>query len=281
MNIIVKSLYIEGDNTEEINGLYLFKSILNIVDNIEEADIIYFTSLIDNNNKIKLLHYTLNKRYKNKKIILGPNIEKNPENFYNTLKNVHNNLFINLICDWNINKWNNYKNIPFVKIPMPIDTNKYNISNNSNKNYCFIYIKNRNNEDYNYIIDLFNQTNYILHILNDNNSDEEYINILNNSKFGIWVSNEEIQNIRLLQALSCNIPIIVNDINDDINDINDKTSIPYWDYKNNNTGLVYKNKNDFEQTVRKFMININNFRPRDYIINNFTPEIIFDKYFIF
>lgn len=60
MNIIGKSIYIENNNSEESNGLYLFKSLLNIVDNIDEADIVYFTSLSENNNKVKLLHYTFN-----------------------------------------------------------------------------------------------------------------------------------------------------------------------------------------------------------------------------
>lgn len=86
--------------------------------------------------------------------------------------------------------------------------------------------------------------------------------------FGVWIGDEEIQNIRLLQALSCNIPMIINDNID-------KTSVPYW---SNDAGIIYKDNNNFQETVRQFMVNIKNYKPREYIINNFTSEAISENY---
>lgn len=285
-------IYIEIDNNnlldneqEEYNGLCLLnkKGCFNITDNFNDANIIYYLS-INENNKIKMIHNIFNVKNKNKLFILGPNIDKFPSTYFKTLKNIYNNVFINLTSDWNINLWKNiynYNNIPLIKLPIPIDSEKFNNNNRNITRTCFIYINNnRKHEDYYDIIELFAQLEIEVIYINKSilNDEEQFINIIKKCLFGLWIGIEEIQNIKILQILSYNIPMMIYDIeNIDIQNHTNiySTSIPYWD---NKCGEIFYNKNDFPNCIRTFLPNIKNYTPRQYILDNFTEEIIFNNY---
>lgn len=277
---MVKNIYFEDDNTNDTNGIKLLvnKKKFNRVDNIEIADIVYFSILDGNNAKMKTLHYLFNNKYKNIKFIFGPNIEKTPGQFSTVLKNNNKNVYINLVSNWNKELWKrmNYNNVPLVTLPSPIDVGKFKENKNVIKNACFIYIKNRKEEDSNYIIKLLADTKYNIIIIKDedNITDEKFIEILNSCVFGIWIGDEELQNYRLLQALSCNVPLLVNDINDKYDN---RTSVPYW--IDGMCGLKYNKREDFEKSIENFMIDIKGYQPRQYILDNFTETNIYNNYY--
>jgi hypothetical protein len=277
---MIKNIYFEDDDTFEINGLKMLvdKGKFNRVDNIEISDIVYFSLFENDNIKMKKLHYIFNNKYKHIKFIFGSNIEKLPSHFSNTIKNTNKNVYINLLSNWNKELWKrmNYNNVPLITLPSPIDIKKFKENKDIKKNSCFIYIKNRNEEDSKYIIELLIQTKYNVIIIKheDNITDDRYIEILNSCVFGIWIGDEELQNHRLLQALSCNVPLIVNDID---NKYDNKTSVPYW--LDGICGLKYNKKEDFEKTVRNFMTDIMHYEPRQYILDNFTETYIYNNFY--
>ena len=48
------------------------------------------------------------------------------------------------------------------------------------------------------------------------------------------------------------------------------TSIPYWDHR---CGECFYNKEDLDKTFNLFISKLNNYRPREYILENLTYEI--------
>ena len=90
--------------------------------------------------------------------------------------------------------------------------------------------------------------------------DKEFINILNNTKYAIWLSAHETINIHLLETLSCNIPIFVWDVTKMSQELNypyiyekiknKVTSIPYWDSR---CGTVILKKEELISKLKEFL----------------------------
>jgi hypothetical protein len=106
-------------------------------------------------------------------------------------------------------------------------------------------------------------------------SENDYLNFLQKSKFGIWIGRHESQGFALEEALSCNIPLLIWDVTS----MNQEegyhypeykcTSIPYWDHR---CGEVFYNDFEFISTFQKFYNKIHTYSPREYILQNLTID---------
>jgi len=223
-------------------------------------------------------------KYPNTKFIFGPHFSVFPDDKLNTIKG--KNSVFNLLSDWVVKFWSEpyYNlNLKFVKFPFGVDTNKFNkIKPNSDRNEIFVYFKTRNPNELEIVQNFLNSKNinYRLFSYQNRYSENEYLNYLQNSKYGIWIGRHESQGFGLQEALSCDVPLLVWDVKsmnqeygynyDDI----PATCIPYWEER---CGEVFYGSADLEKTYNKFINNIEHYKPREFILENLSMEVCENK----
>lgn len=231
------------------------------------------------------------KKYQNKKFIFGPQFSVFPVmNQINLINNVNSTYII--LSDWVKNIWEkkiklSLDTIPllmtFSHIPFGVDTNRFSPKNNEKKN-IFIYFKRRNPEELNYVcnfLDNIGEKTYKIFDYVKKYSENEYIDYLQNSKYGIWIGSHESQGFALQEALSCDVPLLVWNVTsmkqefkstyDDI----PATSIPYWD---NRCGEYFTKQEEFLDIYKKFITNLDNYKPRDYVLENLSFDVCKQKF---
>jgi len=219
-------------------------------------------------------------KYPNTKFIFGPQFFVFPNDTLNLVKG--KNAVFNLLSDWVIDFWNNYQicqDMNFVKIPFGVDTYRFNeIKQLNQRNKVFIYYKSRIPDEFYFVTNYLNSINveYKFFSYNSRYDENDYINYLHESKYGIWIGCHESQGFALQEALSCNVPLLVWNIRSmnqeygcNYIDI-PATTTPYWDER---CGEFFYDSNNFEDVFNKFIFNIENYRPREYILENLSMEI--------
>lgn len=244
----------------------------NNFDNIklDDFDIVYSPSQPINVNK-----------YPNTKFIFGPHFSVFPErNHMDMIRG------INSVCiqpsEWPCEFWRENilcKNIRVEALPFRVNTEKFNeIKYLKDRENVFIYFKRRNPNELNSVYDFLIKNGYEPKIFNykETYDEGEYIDYLHNSKFGVWIGSHESQGFALEEALSCNVPLLVWNVTSmnqefGINYPDIKaTSIPYWDSR---CGEYFTDITQLEPTYNNFISKLDNYMPRQYILDNLTSEI--------
>jgi len=121
-------------------------------------------------------------------------------------------------------------------------------------------------------------------------SEQEYLDYVSKSLFGIWVGSHESQGFAFQEALSCNCPLFVFDVksmkdecfgdfypwkNREIsNNVLEATSASYWD---DSCGIKINDYNNIEVEFNNFINNFNNYKPRNFILNNLIVNIFINN----
>ena len=92
-------------------------------------------------------------------------------------------------------------------------------------------------------------------------SQGELIDSYRKSKFILIPNKVDASPRVLVEALCCNIPILVNN-----------NLLGGWKYVNNNTGAFFNDENDIDKGIKYILDNNNNFTPRKYYIENYGKE---------
>ena len=220
-------------------------------------------------------------KYPNTKFLFGPHFSVFPEPIHMKLIEGNNSIYI-FPSEWTKEFWKNFNICDKIRmecVPFAVDVNKFTpLKNIYEKNSIFVYYKSRKPEELQQIINFLSQTNFNLNIKifeYSKYSEEEYLNYLHNSKFGIWVGGYESQGFALEEALSCDIPLLVWNMTSmnqyygyNHPDI-PSTTIPYWD---NRCGEFFNSISDLKPTFDKFITNLQNYKPREYILENLSIE---------
>ncbi len=249
---------------------------LELVNSIEDADIIYSSDVPLDSTK-----------YRNKKFIFGPQFSIFPEQSFFNLNNKYNNTVYIVPSLWTkeffIEFGANKSNVEILQTPFPVDINKFS-PQNLMKDKIFIYFKNRNQKDLKYITKFLESKNINPIVFEYSKySEENYIKTLHESLYGIWISGSESQGFALQEALSTNIPLIVWNVNNfsqnyGYNDTNVKTpvtSLPYW---SDICGEIFYTEDEFLTKYETFILNLNKYQPRKYILDNLDVENCYNKY---
>jgi hypothetical protein len=274
----MKILYINiGMHGKNHNALMSYKNItfyvINNIDfnniNLNDFDCVYSPSLPIN---VSL--------YPNTKFIFGPHFSVFPDSNLNIIKG--KNVVYNLLSDWVFNCWEKSSicnNLRLVKLPFSVETNKFNeIKPIKDRNYVFIYCKRRDPNEINLIKNFLNDRNINYKIFDylQKYNEFDYINYLQNSKFGVWLDAHESQGFALQEALSCNVPLFVWNIKSmkqeygsSYNDI-PATTIPYWDER---CGEFFYTSNELEEKYNLFLSKLETYKPREYILENLSMEV--------
>ena len=220
--------------------------------------------------------------YPSKKFIFGPHFSVFPDNKINIINNKHNNAIYIHPSKWAADVWINMgvKHIPVKFMPFAINTKIFAPSSHeseTNRNSVFIYFKGRKIDELNFLKKILNQKNieYKIFDYRSKYPEEEYINYLKKSKYGIWLGRHESQGFALEEALSTNIPLLVWDVTS----MNQEegynypdifgTVIPYWDDR---CGEFFYEKKDFECKYVEFINKLNTYEPRQFILENLSVK---------
>ena len=229
-----------------------------------------------------------------KRIIYGPQNFLFPnEPWTYTIEPAFERSIYTCLSDWIQHLYSGIGTIcmPVKPLPFPIDVEKFNM-NNLEKTYdCFIYFKNRLKEDLQFIETILQYMNLTYTIVSYGKYNEnDYISILNKSKFGIWLGAHESQGFALQEALSMNVPLIVcnvRSLNDEINGEGNHsyieykgrfdlsaTSCPYFDER---CGTIIYDLNDLVTNIEHMKHNYTTYQSRNYILENLSPKVCYER----
>ncbi len=252
--------------------------IVNSINQINNIDVNTFDAVISPCDAIDV------SKYPNTKFIFGPQFSVFPEERLNIIKG--QKTVYNLLSNWVINIWEKFpvcNNLNLVALPFGVDTEKF-VDNKSitEKNNVMVYFKHRNPEDLNFIESFlkYKNINYSVFSYDRKYDENEYISYLQNSKYCIWVDAHESQGFALQEALSCNVPLLVWNVTSMNQEYGSNysnlpaTTTSYWD---NKCGELFYNINEFELTYNKFIENINNYKPREFILENLSVDVCENK----
>lgn len=221
----------------------------------------------------------LNKYYNEKKLFMfGPHFSVFPNNKLNAVNKKLTNVIYIQPSDWALRVWEIFNlNVNLKVFPFPVDTNKFNENNDKLKirDKVFIYFKRRKPSELNKILNFLNNKKINFRIFDyvKRYSENEYLNYLQESKYGVILDAHESQGFALEEALSCNVPLLVWNVKDMTQEYGTNypnftaSSIPYWDER---CGEYFYEENDFEITFHKFINNLNKYKPREFIMDNLT-----------
>jgi len=248
------------------------------VDEVEKYDLSQYDCVLSPHTPIDV------SKYPNTKFIFGPHFSVFPDDKLLTIKG--NNTVYNDLSEWVLNSWSKSdftSNLNLITCPFGVDTNKFNkIKSINERNEVFVYFKNRSPGELELVKHFLNSKNINYRIFSYHNrySEIDYLSYLQNSKYGIWVGGHESQGFGLQEALSCGVPLLVwnvksmnQEYNSNYEDI-PATTIPYWDER---CGEIFYDSSDFENVYDKFIKNIENYKPRDFVLENLSMEICENK----
>ena len=260
---------------------YYINNYHNSVDNIRNADIILSAS--------KFLFKT--ETFPDKKFIFGPHFGKNKINEMRKINNMNNNNIYIQPSMPSVKLWTDelkYTTTPVKAIPFGVDTDKFKPDTDIvNKNEVMLYYKNRNPGELNFIEKILNERkiNYKLFSYTRRYNEDDYMNHLKKSKYGIWLGSHESQGFALEEALSCNVPLLVwnvtlrkqewsmREVYKNIK--SNVTTIPYWDKR---CGEFFYNQNEFESKFDEFLSKLDTYQPRQFILENLSLEKCAEKW---
>jgi len=221
-------------------------------------------------------------QYPNTKFLFGPHFSVLPDNRLQIIKGP-NSIYTQL-CDWNVKVWESFdvcNGLTILPIPFGVDTEKFRpIKELKERDKVFIYFKARH-PSLLQIVELYLQKrniNYVIFNYRARYEEADYINYLQQSKYGIWVGSHESQGFGLEECLSMNVPLLVWNVetmNQEYGYNNNyapypASSIPYWD---NTCGEYFYNECDLERTYELFISKIDTYTPRKYIVEHVSIDV--------
>lgn len=280
MKILYININIHAKNN---NALLNYKNINFFIinhTNIDSIDLTKFDCIYSPSQPFDV------KKYPNIKFIFGPHFSVLPENNIIPILNNKNVVYVQP-STWVVNLWKRFpicQNIRIEALPFGIDTIKFNELNHINdRNKVILYFKRRDPNELNIITNFLKNKNICPTVFNYTTKydENEYINCLHNAKFGIWLDAHESQGFALEEALSCNVPLLVWNVTS-LNQEHGSsypnvpaTTIPYW---NDKCGEYFTDIHQLENTFNKFINNLSEYKPREYILENLSIEKCEEKF---
>lgn len=275
MKILFISYWLHPKN---LNALMNYGSIdfttINTVADMDSFDISLFDFVYSPSQPIDI------SKYPNTYFIFGPHFSVFPDDKINCIQS-NKSLFI-VPSKWCIDFWKKdqlCKDLNMGSCPFGVDTILFNeVKHIQNRDKVFIYFKSRRPEELAFVEKLLISRGIIYKVFNYDTRYEqnEYLEYLQESKYGIWIGRHESQGFALEEALSCNVPLLVWDCKSmnqehgqNYPDI-PATVIPYFDER---CGEYFYDANDFQGKMDLFINNIDTYRPREYVVENLSMEV--------
>jgi glycosyltransferase involved in cell wall biosynthesis len=220
--------------------------------------------------------------YPNKKFIFGPHFSVFPDK--NSLEQLNSKKYNNAIyihpSDWARDTWINMganQYLPIHTLPFAVDTELFIPIPKSEKTEVFVYHKRRNPDELAYVKQFLNKKNINFTVFDYvvGYKETDYIKCLQKANYGIWLDAHESQGFALEEALSMNVPLLVWNITSMNQEYGGKyqnipaTAIPYWDER---CGETFTHPSQLEETFVCFVNRLDEYKPREYILENLSVE---------
>lgn len=193
--------------------------------------------------------------------------------------------------EWMVKMCKPYYGDKVIAWPVGIDTNRWKPSEDQKTFDFLIYDKIRWNKSQmeaeliKPITDILDQHRLSYHFIRYGSyTHSELMKKINASKAVIFLCEHETQGSAYQQILATDTPILAWDRGGCWQDpayypdrvkYQPVTSVPYWDER---CGIKFSGIADFEEKLRLFLGKLNDFKPRDYIMENLTLEKCAEKY---
>lgn len=269
-------IYIYNNNFHNKNKSFIHYFIGKYhthVNNINEADIIYSpNTYID-------IHL-----YPTKKFIFGPHFSVFPNNIVNKFNNIHNNAIYIQPSQPSVDTWQkefSFKALPMKAMAFGVDTKRFIGNEKSTRNNIIVYYKSRDPEEMKLLTTFLNNKNITYRIFSyqQKYKEEDFLQYIKTCKFGIVLGRHESQGFAIEEMLSCDIPLLVWGVtlrnkeypyrNEYKNIKSIVSTVPYW---SNKCGELFFNYDELENSFTKFISNIDDYNPRQFILDNLSME---------
>ena len=181
--------------------------------------------------------------------------------------------------------------LPSITLPFPVEIQKFCPDSREKILDCFLYFKGRKRELLQFAEARLKALGLRYTLLQYGSyQEDEYLNVLRSSRFGIWIGSHESQGFALQEALSTNVPLAVWNVKSMFDEYNKKneisykedqrlyrfkaTSVPYWDER---CGELFYEQGEFDATLQKVSANAHLYKPRDYILENLSPKACYQR----
>lgn len=126
-----------------------------------------------------------------------------------------------------------------------------------------IYFKSRSQEDLEFAKDFLSKRG-LRHIVMEYGkfNHDTFYEAISKSKYGLLIDNSETQGIAIAEMMSCNLPLLVWDIQPNGSDF-PPTSVPYF---NETCGEIFYDRESIEASYEKLVSS--EYSPREYILEN-------------
>jgi hypothetical protein len=216
--------------------------------------------------------------------LAGPNIFALPKNFPLFSRGNPGSIYLHP-SEWTINFWEyfNYKGCTLKKWAAGIDTDEYCPPSSKRGNDVLLYFKKRHPSILDQAIALIQSLGYKTQIIRYGYySESDFKNALSQCSFGVWIGTTESQGIALLEALSTDLPLVVLDskniLDNNADEIADMpsgvrgfsaTTAPYF---NDLCGILINDLEKLGDAIVTMQNSPGSYSPRGYILDNFTLE---------
>jgi hypothetical protein len=217
--------------------------------------------------------------------VIGPNIAVLPNDLPGFRPSLTNCIYLHP-SQWCIDLWKEmgYSECLMQPWPVGIDTEDFIINrNDSGSSDVMIYFKRRDPVLLDQTISIVKSMGFNPLVIRFGEYDEaQFKQILSKSKFGIWIGTSESQGIALQEALASGLPLIVCNVNSLFETTTEDgyrfskklrsfkaTSVPYFDHR---CGIVINDLSNLKGAINEILINISNYNPREFIIENLSLE---------
>lgn len=202
------------------------------------------------------------------------------------------NCFYNLLSDWVIDVQNEMGGLALEtkSLPFAVEVEKFKPVISEKEYDCFVYCKGRHTHDLSVVTEHLERKGLRFTVLKYGSyKEEDYLRILQTSKFGIWIDAHESQGFALEEALSSNVPLLVWNCTSMLDEYSNgeivysshighhslkATSIPYWDSR---CGLVFYKEEEFSGALNLMMETCATYKPREFILETLSPEVCMDR----
>lgn len=207
-------------------------------------------------------------------LYIGPNICVLPIDNPMVMGQQYKKFIVN--SNWTYDAYNKW--LPKEKLAIwavGIDTDLFSDKSEHEKtNDCLIYLKNRPKEQLEHVKKFLEERGQTYQVIQYGHYKEaQFIKTIENSRYSIVIDNCESQGIALEEMMSCNIPLLVWDVQfwfdrGEALKVH-ASSVPYWDSR---CGEKFYTVDELEETYNIFIENLETYKPREYVIENFTLE---------
>lgn len=280
MRILLIDSYIHHKNKKAIQLMAEYSSAeLVITDNHmhcnEEWDIVFIPSRLIPANVFP----------RAKRIVYGPHNFVFPTQEWLNSNNLFDNRCVyTCLSSWVGKLYQEFGVFPMTVLPLPfcVDVEKFKPDTKIKEYDCFIYFKHRHPSLLESVLNEVKKRNlnYVTFVYGKYN-ENDYIDVLQKVKFGIWIGCSESQGFAVQECLSCDVPLLVLNAtsmfdeysNDKYDYIKEKgkykleaTSLTYW---NNSCGTIVS---DLSRDLDIMRENYMNYSPRKFIVETLSPE---------